>query len=966
MWPNLGHVLDNAQLAAVGDSSSTILSLACAGSGKSRTLAYRVARLVVEGEDPRSIAAFTFTEKAAESIKRRIAEALKRSGMDVTALSAMYVGTIHGFCQNALGEIQARYRQFDVLDDNRLILFCISRYGLLRISSLRPLHPRGNGAQAGYFDAIKEVANAWKTLNDELIDIADVAAVDPVLGEVLLRLSEKLEGDQFIDFSLMIRKVVAALGSDEWRRSPMLSGVRHLFVDEYQDVNASQETLIRKLHEHGATVFVVGDDDQAIYGWRGADVQNILSFQQRYGGARHTLAHNYRSTNAIVESADRFAAATLGANRISKNPTATDPDGPRDFRVLFFEDRQGEAEWVASRIGELLGTEYQERDGTRRGLTPADFAILMRSTRQREQNDRPRHEAFTAALAERGVPFSLEAGGGVFSKPIVLALVESFELLRDGSPSRERLRSFFDTLVLSAYPRASFERVAEVFAEWGRRIHLSTEGARRRVFPQELVHDLLEAFGVANSDFDADGMRSIGLFSRVIQDVESVYLSVDSADRFKEVVNFLKHVAAEGYDISTDELVSRPDAVSVMTVHKAKGLEFPVVFIVDVEQRRFPKRRESYRGWLPVGLLGGVLTRGAYGTTVDGEARLFYTALTRAERYLYVTGAKMLPGGRRAASRSSFATQLQHEELVTTPDALTHGLVQATPARRVDDSEIPTTFSEVRYFLRCPHDYQLRKRFNFSPPIPELFGFGKTVHTAIERLHQESTESVPALQHAAQIAADTFHLKHVAMSRDVDRPGPYERARDRAVSIVSEYVRGFGGDFAHERQVEARFEVPSGKAVISGSIDLLLELGPSGDVVDATVIDFKSMEAAASGSDREHEWTDLSLQVQLYARGAQAIIGNDAKAGSVHFLKDGRRVEVPVHQESIQAALKNVEWAVERIAAGDFPMRPTSRKCAACDFARLCQKQRQEFSGGEQPPDVHTPYGPRVIEAFQL
>ncbi len=958
--------LDPPQAQAASETARETLSLACAGSGKSRTLAYRIAWLLSSPQNaaPDSIVAFTFTEKAAETIKRRVADALEAAGMDPTALGAMYIGTIHAFCQKVLGEIEARYRQFDVLDTNRLKLFLISRYAGIGLHPLRQARPDAQGKPHPYFRTIKAVADAWTMLNDEMLRIEDVEGLDPTLGATLRYLSERMERDQFIDFSLMVRKVVDA--HQAGRRSETVDRLRHLLVDEYQDVNTAEETLIRTLHGRGCTLFTVGDDDQSVYGWRGADVNNILAFQGRYGAAQHRLTHNYRSTEPIVTAADGFAASELGATRLVKNPTANNPNGPRDVRVLWFPNRQDEAEWVANRIAALLGTAYIERDGTIRGLTPADFAVLMRSTRSEEQNDEPRHAAFTRALEARGVRYSLEAGGGAFDRAQVRALVGAFGLLRNGSPDRNAARAFFDTVVVPNYPAPEFEAFAQVMAEWGREIHAPRDGARRRVYPQRLVHDLLSAFGIQRANFADDVMRDLGLFSRIIQDVEAVYLSIDSARRFQEILNFLENVAETGYDTSTDDLVLRPDTVSVMTVHKAKGLEFPVVFVVDVEQGRFPGNKEKYSGWLPQQLVQAAINRGSYVSTDEGEARLFYTALTRAERYLYVTGAASLPGGKKPRKRSRFALGLNHPEISDDATALPAGLQAAQPVRRIEDTDLPTTFSEIRYYLTCPRSYQLRRRFGFSPAIPELFGFGQTVHTGIGALHQQFPDRAPSGDEAERIARDTFHLKHVAPSGDPqDRPGPYERAKDRAGEIVRDYAEGFGTDFTRQRQIEARFEIPIRGAVISGSIDLLIREDANGNVIDAQVIDFKAIEAGEQPEQAtEIEWTELSLQVQLYAIAARQVLGENARTGAVHFLKDGQRIDVPVDDVAVAAAIQNVEWAVENIMQGRFPMRPHADKCRNCDFAAICPKVLQNTIIG-RPPPIHTPGGERMAPVFR-
>lgn len=948
----LNEDLTDPQRGAALEPAREVLCLACAGSGKSRTLAYRIARLIAaDGEDPGGIVAFTFTEKAADAIRRRVAGALGRAGVSPTVLGAMYIGTIHSYCRDVLGRMDARFRQFDVLDDNRLVLFLMSRYPELRLERLRD---RGRNA---YFECIREVANAWKNVNDELLDLHAVATADGDLGAVLQDVQRLLARGQFIDFSSMIRLVVDALGRGDGAADRAVAHFRHLMVDEYQDVNPAQEQLIRQLHRRSTTLFVVGDDDQAIYGWRGADVSNILTFQQRYVGCRiYPLSTNFRSTPAIVTAGDQFAAAELGAERIPKSPAASRGLEPRDFRRLWFTTRAQEAEWVADRIVALLGTRYEDADGRIRGLTPGDFAVMMRSTSQNEQDGRPRHAAFTDALAAREVPFSLEAGGGVFERPHASLLRDAFELLRNSSPTRPQVQRFFDNDVQAVFPGADFNALARVFADWGRTIHAPRGGPRRRVYPQQLVHDLLSAFGLPATPLSALEMRDLGLFSKMIEDVEAVYVSIDSADRFRAVLNFLQHVAGRGYDVATDDVIQRPDAVTVATVHKTKGLEYPVVFVVDTESQRFPRKVSRYRGWLPNAVIQDALARGAYQSTRPEEARLFYTAMTRSERYLYVTGAQQLPGGARRRQPSPFVRRLAHPELSDDPVPLPPGLEVEAPSPRVDEAVIPTSFSEIRYFLRCPKDYQYRKSFGFSPPIPDLFGFGMTVHASVGKLHEEFRDRAPTVEEAEEVARRLFHLKHVPPSGDPERPGPYERARDSAARMARDYSEVYAGDFERTRQLEVRFEIPVEGAVIAGAIDLLLNEDENGRILDASVIDFKAMEGGAAPAESEKlDWTELALQVQLYAKAARDVLGENARTGSVHLLKDNQRVEIPVSEQAVEAAVRNVEWAVDRIFEGDFPMRPAENKCGACDFRSLCPKRAERFQSGEIPPPLHLP-----------
>ncbi|GAG41066.1 unnamed protein product, partial [marine sediment metagenome] len=213
----------------------------------------------------------------------------------------------------------------------------------------------------------------------------------------------------------------------------------------------------------------------------------------------------------------------------------------------------------------------------------------------------------------------------------------------------------------------------------------------------------------------------------------------------------------------------------------------------------------------------------------------------------------------------------------------------------------------------------------------------------------------------------TFNLKHVPRSGDpVNHPGPFENALSKAVEVVKNYVRDYGDDFITEKTVEARFEIPAEQCIISGSIDLLLKEDNTGRIIESKVIDFKTLDEPEDS--HMLDWIDLSLQVQLYAKAANEVLGENAKTGAVHLLRDNLRMDVPVTDEALDAALENIEWSVDRIINRDYPMRPHSDKCAACDFQALCPKIAQQFNTDVFPPPIHLPssvsHVPVTVKAF--
>ncbi|WP_258111678.1 ATP-dependent DNA helicase [Alicyclobacillus sp. SP_1] len=950
----LRNNLTENQYNAVVDNGRYILCLACAGSGKSRTLAYKIAYLVSQGKAPESIVAFTFTEKAAESIKRRVAEALHKCGLPENYVGVMFIGTVDSFCQKLLGDINARYRQYDILDQNRLILFIMSRLRQLGLS---------NGP--GYFRTITDLTKAWQTLNNENIPLDSVQSYDPDLYDKLKRLSNRLESDGYMDFSFAISLAVKELKNITHKEDSYIAKFKYLFVDEYQDINPLQEEFIRTFASHLDMLFVVGDDDQSIYGWRGANVQNILTFTDRYPDVSiHRLLINFRSTKAIVETANNFVQRTIPVERLPKDITFHADGNIQDLRKLWFGTREEEAEWVAERIKSLLGTTYVEynADGSeksRRGLTYSDFAVLIRSIRN--SNGENRDVQFVNAMRNLDIPVKTTGEGGIFDRPYAQCILGIMELLREERIDRGIAETYFTTYVFPFFPFYDKTRYLRVLQDWYRDIYTPTSTARRKVYPQNFLHQLADALMLRDLT-DETALRDVGLFSDIIKDVEQTYVSIDSKYRYREMLNFLQNIAQNNYELESPDYIAKDDAVNVSTIHKVKGLEFPVVFVVDLVAQRFPGRSETYNGILPRELMIDAVNRGAYGSRMEDEARLFYTAITRAERLLYLTGSSIHPNLRRTKKQSVFIANLTHPTMREdkTFDDLDEKI---EPRRRFDDNELPTDFSAVKGYLTCPYIYKLQNIYGYNAAVPELFGFGQTTHTILERLHQTYKDRVPTEAEVSEMVESTFMLKHVFPSNDPEnRPGSYERAKILVDKILKQYVKDYASDFCRIRQDEARFELSVEDALITGAIDLLLKEDEHHGILSAEVIDFKSMDLP--DDVEQQDWRDMSVQVQLYSKAAREVIGDNAKTGFVHTLKNNKRVEIPVDESSVNRAIGAIEWAVKGILANDFPMRPCQANCGKCDFTALCVREHQPFRNQQTPPLINTPTGLRPIAAL--
>lgn len=292
----MAHGHTGAQLRAIDEIDHNLQIIACAGSGKTRVVAERVMHILdsrrEDGISPENIVAFTFTERAAAELKDRITRLYRDRFGNVEGLGAMYVGTIHGFCLDLLQRYVPEYLKYDVLDEigQRLL---VDRHS--QASGLTPLGFRRWIESNVYIRVLGTLRES--EINEPLIDGTPVA-------EAFDKYATLLERRRYLDYDAILVNAVAEIEINDDLRTALSSRIRFLTVDEYQDVNPIQERLICLLHNLGANVCVVGDDDQNIYQWRGSDVEHILQFSDRYPNVvTEPLETNFRSTSAIVGAA---------------------------------------------------------------------------------------------------------------------------------------------------------------------------------------------------------------------------------------------------------------------------------------------------------------------------------------------------------------------------------------------------------------------------------------------------------------------------------------------------------------------------------------------------------------------------------------------------------------------------------------------------------------------------------------
>jgi DNA helicase-2/ATP-dependent DNA helicase PcrA len=368
------------QQEAIQAIDGNLQIIACAGSGKTEVVAQRVVALMKSGLLPRNIVAFTFTDKAAAELKERIVTRCREQLGTVNGMAEMYIGTIHAFCLDLLKAEVPKYLKFDVLNEVQQSLFIDRNSSKSGLTTSKDL----SGRNLIRYKDTPHYLSAVSILREADVDPQVLDGCSVVRGLDAYR--NLLEETRYFDYSSIMEAAVDALNFEDAIRKRLAERIKHVIVDEYQDVNPIQEAIVWSLHELGAKVCVVGDDDQTIYQWRGSDVQNILTFETRYTNVKQRrLEENFRSSEGIVETARPFIEQNR--DRLSKKmrPANAQHYEQGDIVALSFADPDQEATYIAQNIQSLRGVAIREPteedpNGVR-GISWSDMAILLRSVR---------------------------------------------------------------------------------------------------------------------------------------------------------------------------------------------------------------------------------------------------------------------------------------------------------------------------------------------------------------------------------------------------------------------------------------------------------------------------------------------------------------------------------------------------------------------------------------------------------
>ncbi|MDM5335278.1 DNA helicase PcrA [Ureibacillus composti] len=626
---NLLNGMNPQQAEAVKTTEGPLLIMAGAGSGKTRVLTHRIAYLVVEKEVyPSKILAITFTNKAAREMRERI-DGLLGNG----TTQSMWVSTFHSMCVRILRRNIERIgisKNFSILDsaDQLSVVKNVSKE--LNIDSKR-FEPRA------ILNAISSAKNECITSDMYKAKMNPNNPYESVIAQVYEGYEKRLRRNQSLDFDDLIMTTITLFERVPDVLEYYQNKFQYIHVDEYQDTNHSQYKLVQLLAKKFKNICVVGDSDQSIYRWRGADIGNILSFEKDYPNAKAILLEqNYRSTKRILQAANEVIE-----NNESRYPKKLRTDNLEGEKIVVYNayNEQEESQFVVQTIQKLIENEQYSLD---------DFAILYRTNAQ--------SRVMEEVLVKSNMSYQIVGGTKFYDRKEIKDLLAYLRLIANNDddlslariinePKRNIGATSFDKIATYAITqdRSIFDAMNEaLFMGLTQRAANSVEKFRELIEGFTKMQDYLSVTELVEQVIDKSGYRqmlenekTIEAESRLenIEEFLSVTKAFEERSDDKSLIAFLTDLALVADIDSLDKEDTSKGNIILMTMHSAKGLEFPVVFIIGMEENIFPHSRS----------LDDV-------AEMEEERRLAYVGITRAEKRLYLTCAQ----SRTLYGRSSF------------------------------------------------------------------------------------------------------------------------------------------------------------------------------------------------------------------------------------------------------------------------------------------------------------------------
>ncbi|HVX23999.1 MAG TPA: ATP-dependent DNA helicase [Candidatus Saccharimonadales bacterium] len=928
--------LNAAQKQAIKVVDGPMLVVAGAGTGKTRVIVERIAQLIDTGITPSTILALTFTEKAAGEMLDRVNAEKTGVTLDST------IATFNGFGDELLRAYGGEYGlgKLRLLGKTGQLVFLREHLDDLQLDYFAPVsNPDGQlEALTDYVSLLKQqlvTPAAYAAFAKKLPTSDEAEKIDKrkhqELAAFFKTYLELCRQHQVIDYDDQIYLTIEMLEARPNILKALHQRYQFIMVDEFQDTNPMQSKLVDLLAGTSQNIMVVGDDDQSIYAWRGATLANILEFKTRYPKAKEiALTENYRSTKTILDAAYRLIQHNNPhrlevINNIDKrlHGQSTGPEP----RIEHFATYDGELAWLADDIKRRLED----------GQAPGSIAILAR----RNQGVEKVH----AALDTYDVPHRVAGlGNDMYAQTSVRLLIEALKCVADPGDDL----ALFHTLTGPLFA-LDIHQLAKLAGEAKRDHQALNEHARedenlrealeqidnwRQAAREQSVgvvaYNIITETGWKQQLYDASEqdaaifveVQALAKFFRTLKEFERV-ASVASVTEYATNLPVLQAAGSQFEDVTLD---IADDQVNVLSVHRAKGLEWQTVYIVDCTESSFPLSNFGGGLKLPTELQASPSDADEH---MAEERRLMYVAVTRAKQEVILSYAdRHGSGATRKPSR--FLTELfGHEPSgIAADETAISGLETFAPAARSAnivqlpdsiqyDGRIHLSVSKIETWLRCPQDFYYRYVLNMPlPPAPQL-DYGSLIHAVIQQVHDgRVNNNPPALEQLLEEVRQ--HLPQTGYPSIRSR----ERSHQQALATVTAvYERFMQDDLPIESEWPFKLELPNIALTISGTIDAVYQTEQGVEIRD-----FKT-GTSANTPQKAKSRVSGSHQLTLYALAWLNLRGEMPAKLTLDFVETGQLASVKKQPKSLLSLEERLQAMVSNLQAGNYPLGRDHSRC---------------------------------------
>ena len=976
-----GLKLNEAQRRAITHGEGPLLVIAGAGTGKTRVITERIRHLLQSDEtlSGKNILGLTFTKKAAGEMKTRVVNVAGERGKDVN------LATFHSFCEALLKEVEPGRTALEQVDHWILLR---RNLGRLKLEKYRRLAEPGQFLSdfiaffsrcqdelvssedyQRYAEGLAEQLQAERNVLDEdsYKERAENVALQQEIARAYKASEELLREKKAVALNGLIAEAVTLLRKDAALRERLQQRYKHILVDEFQDTNIAQLELLHTLSVEPRNIVVVGDNDQAIYRFRGASFGSFKLFLERFAGwkagqdstrFRVTLTENYRSTPNIL----RVATQVIAQNEVSadfpkKMLSPARPEGER-IRIVELSSPEDEARWVTSELQRLHGTGHPWRD----------FAVLYRQHAHRDQ--------LAEELSRRKIPFVISRLS-ILEHPLVrdvlayLRLIatpyddiacarvlaapawhlEAADLVRLAERARKkRGTSLYDALQ-SPQSELPFNPSPSALGELLEFISTQRKVMRRRT-AGEILTDLTEWLEIPQLAGVRD-RKYVAQLAQFLKDWEPK----SETRALPEFLEYLDYFEQAGGTVCLEN-EAPGDAVQLMTVHGAKGLEFPHVFLLRVNQGAFPARERSALFEFPVKLMKEELPAGQF--HIQEERRLFYVALTRAERKLTITtltekkgkvptfiedilmdptvrGKDVLQIAPKIRTREEDRSASSHENAdaslfpapVVRPRIFSKIAAWAETFHPQSPEPLKLSSSQVDNYRKCPQQYLFGYLWSLKEGPRATLSFGSVMHTTIKRFVEQLRRGVKL---SFEEVARVFETEWTSAGfEDAYQEGEYKK--DGVEQLRVFHAAMVEAPFEIRNQ-EKGFELPlENNVIVVGRIDQINSLGRN----DVEIVDYKT------GKPRKDVDARKDLQLSIYALAAKEIFELNPVRLVFHYLQNNQVQVTTRDAKQLDEAQKIVQEAAADIRAGEFSAKP-GFGCRSCAYKPICPAHEEVLS----------------------